>query len=555
MSDIGSFYGNLYMETHMMRYQQSMKLALQEQQNAMMIAQMLNATLINLDKQIKDVKGVTTTDDFNRLMKLYGMKQTSISEAEKRQLQVYRDVNDIFDISRSLPTINNAGETFAGSLASAGTVESKARRYAGTIGGYSRGTEQAKAVAAATYERFKADSYRKGYQSTFDANDSKIRQAIGDTMGVAPGNIDTVDAQKQAMLQDRLNKVGGTALSADDLADIDARIKQLQAGGVDTAAQKDAIDALLAQRTQLTAQQQQALQTASRSPEESITRARRIYRSQYAPIDVQRREAFQNYLARLNPGQQILALGYETTKPGDAKFIFKPRKNIADDQVKSAAYDLYYTLQKEREQGKVPTYKLHEKVAELFPNDEKKQERVIGIILRATELETPDSIQKTIERNARLQAIAEKKPFSDKDFTAILGGTEGPKTPPPQITQDDVIFDESGGTINPEAQRAEEAAKQAETSEVLETPAATVTQLDIGTQFLLPYTSGGKTRNYGYKVVGFDPEDKSPLFHFLKLGSLEEGDAILKDTDRYNEALEAYNKQLEEANKAASETK
>lgn len=555
MSDIGSFYGNLYMETHMMRYQQSMKLALQEQQNAMMIAQMLNATLINLDKQIKDVKGVTTTDDFNRLMKLYGMKQTSISEAEKRQLQVYRDVNDIFDISRSLPTINNAGETFAGSLASAGTVESKARRYAGTIGGYSRGTEQAKAVAAATYERFKADSYRKGYQSTFDANDSKIRQAIGDTMGVAPGNIDTVDAQKQAMLQDRLNKVGGTALSADDLADIDARIKQLQAGGVDTAAQKDAIDALLAQRTQLTAQQQQALQTASRSPEESITRARRIYRSQYAPIDVQRREAFQNYLARLNPGQQILALGYETTKPGDAKFIFKPRKNIADDQVKSAAYDLYYTLQKEREQGKVPTYKLHEKVAELFPNDEKKQERVIGIILRATELETPDSIQKTIERNARLQAIAEKKPFSDKDFTAILGGTEGPKTPPPQITQDDVIFDESGGTINPEAQRAEEAAKQAETSEVLETPAATVTQLDIGTQFLLPYTSGGKTRNYGYKVVGFDPEDKSPLFQFLKLGSLEEGDAILKDTDRYNEALEAYNKQLEEANKAASETK
>ena len=555
MSDIGSFYGNLYMETHMMRYQQSMKLALQEQQNAMMIAQMLNATLINLDKQIKNVKGATTTDDFNRLMKLYGMKQSSISEAEKRQLQVYRDINDIFDISRSLPTINNAGETFAGSLASAGTVESKARRYAGTIGGYSRGTEQAKAVAAATYERFKADAYRKGYQSTFDANDSKIRQAIGDTMGVAPGNIDTVDAQKQAMLQDRLNKVGGTALSQDDLDDIDARIKQLQEGGVDTQAQKDAVDALLLQRTQLTAQQQQALQTASRSPEESITRARRIYRSQYAPLDVQRREAFQNYLARLNPGQQILALGYETTKPGDAKFIFKPRKNIADDQVKSAAYDLYYSLQKEREQGKVPTYKLHEKVAELFPNDERKQERVIGIILRATELETPDSIQKTIERNARLQALAEKKPFSDKDLSAMFGGTEGPRTPPPQITQDDVTFDESGGTINPEAQRAEEAAKQAETSEVLEAPAATVTQLDIGTQFLLPYTKGGKTQNYGYKLSGFDPNDQTPVFTFLKLGSLEEGDAILPNTDRYNEALEAYNKQLEEANKAASETK
>ena len=555
MADIGSFYGNIYMETHMMRYQQSMKLAMQEQQNAMMVAQMLNATLINLDKQIKDVKGVTSGDEFNRLMKLYGMKQTSISEREKRQIQVYNQVNDIYDISRSLPTINNAGETFASSLASAGTVESKARRYAGTIGGYSRGTEQAKAVAAATYERFKADAYRKGYQSTFDANDSKIRQAIGDTTGVAPGNIDTVDAQKEAMLNKRLTEVGGTALSADDLKDIDARIEALQDGGVSTEQQKGAINALLAQRTRLTEQQTQALQTASRSPEESITRARRIYRSQYAPLDVQRREAFQNYLARLDPGQQILALGYETTKPGDAKFIFKPRKNVKDDQVKAAAYDLYYSLQKEREQGKVPTYKLHEKVAELFPNDERKQEKVIGIILRATELETPDSIQKTIERNARLQAIAERKPFSDKDFTAILGGKEGPRTPPPQTTEDDMIFDESGGTINPEAQRAEEAAKQAESSEVLQAPTQ-ITQLDIGTQFLLPYTAGGKTQNYGYKVAGFNPEDNSPIFTFLKLGSLAEGDALLKDTDRYNEALEQYNKRLEEANKAAtSETK
>ena len=122
MADIGSFYGNIYMETHMMRYQQSMKLAMQEQQNAMMVAQMLNATLINLDKQIKDVKGVTTGDDFNQLMKLYGMKQTSISEREKRQIQVYNQVNDIYDISRSLPTVNNAGETFANSLAAAGTV-------------------------------------------------------------------------------------------------------------------------------------------------------------------------------------------------------------------------------------------------------------------------------------------------------------------------------------------------------------------------------------------------------------------------------------------------
>jgi hypothetical protein len=537
MADIGSFYGNIYMETHMMRYQQSMKLAMQEQQNAMMVAQMLNATLINLDKQIKDVKGVTTGDDFNQLMKLYGMKQTSISEREKRQIQVYNQVNDIYDISRSLPTVNNAGETFANSLAAAGTVESKARRYAGTIGGYSRSTEQAKAVAAATYERFKADAYRKGYQSTFDANDSKIRQAIGDTMGVAPGNIDTVDAQKEAMLQDRLTKVGGSALSTSDLADIDARIQQLQAGGVSPEQQKGAIDALLAQRTQLTQQQTQALQTASRSPEESITRARRIYRSQYAPLDVQRREAFQNYLARLDPGQQILALGYETTKPGAAKFIFKPRKQIADDPVKAAAYDLYYSLQKERDAGKVPGYKLHEKVAELFPNDERKQEQVIGIILRATDLETPDSIQKTIERNARLQSIAEKKSFSDKDFTAAFGGVEGPKDPPPLPP---------GGEVGVEQEPADIPAQPAVAAV---TP---VTQLDLGTQFLMPYTSGGKTQNYGYKLSGFDPEDSTPVFTFLKLGSLEEGDAILKDTDRYKEALDQYNKQLEEANKAAA---
>ena len=69
MPSIAVFYTNTYYNTHMQRYQQATQLAMQEQQTAFAIAQLLNQQAINLDKQIKAIKDAETEDDFNKLMK------------------------------------------------------------------------------------------------------------------------------------------------------------------------------------------------------------------------------------------------------------------------------------------------------------------------------------------------------------------------------------------------------------------------------------------------------------------------------------------------------
>tara|TARA_R100000005_G_scaffold96064_1_gene80440 strand:- start:1706 stop:3370 length:1665 start_codon:yes stop_codon:yes gene_type:complete len=549
MATVADFYTNTYLLTHQQRYQQATQLAMQEQQTAFAIAQMLNAQAINLDKQIKAIKDAETEDDFNKLMKAYGMQEQVRTSQDKRRIQIYNQVNDIFDIQRSLPTINNAGESFASSLASAGSVANKAKRYAGTVGGYSRATDQAKAVGSAIYERFKADAYRKGYQTTFDANDAAIRQEIADITGIKVSDIDTVEAQKKKMLDDRLRTEGAQNVDLTTLdtiiAEIEADIAAEEAGGegaVDPSTKQARIDALLTQRTALTEQQQRALATAQRAPEETISRARTIYRSQYAPRDVQRKEAFQNYLARLDPGQAALMLGYESVKPGQAKFMFKPFKNIEDDPTKAAAYTLYYEMQKIREEGGSFTGNdlLHKRIAELLPNDTEAQNKAIGYILRATEMEDPDSIANAIKRNAELQALANKKDFKDKDLSGIFGGVEAPRDPGPP-----------GG--RPEGDDVEELIEQPEplpdpeeltADEVIEAAPVGPTPFEIGDVLKLD-----PTYSYGYKYAG-TTSGGLPIFEGTGdiagktiTGAPADGDSVIADPDAknmYNEAYKLY---------------
>jgi len=547
MPSIADFYTNTYYNTHMQRYQQAMQLAMQEQQTAFAIAQLLNAQAINLDKQIRQVKQAETEDDFNKLMKAYGLQEQVRSSRDKRRIQIYNQVNDIFDIQRSLPTINNAGDDFANSLASAGSVANKAKRYAGTVGGYSRATDQAKAVGSAIYERFKADAYRKGYQTKFDANDAAIRQEIANITGIQVSDIDTVEAQKQQMLNTRLNEEGGENVDLATLdtviAEIEADIAAEQAGGeasVDPATKQDRIDALLAQRTALSTQQRQALATAQRAPEETISRARTIYRSQYAPRDVQRQEAFQNYLARLTPAQQMLTLGYESVKPGEAKFMFKPFKRIEDDPTKAAAYTLYYEMQKIREEG--GTFQgndlLHKRIAQLLPNDAEAQEKAIGYILRATEMEDPDSIANAIRRNAQLQMKA--KDIANTDLTAVFGGVEAPRAPA------DLPPGGPGDLSEPEAgEQPEEATETVEQETVVEEPAGP-TPYAIGDSFKLD-----PSFTYGYKYTG-TTSGGLPIFEGTGkiagktiTGAPADADSVIADPDAKNMYNEAYKKYLE----------
>ena len=67
-------------------------------------------------------------------------------------------------------------------------------------------------------------------------------------------------------------------------------------------------------------------------------------------------------------------------------------------------------MQKIREEGGSFTGNdlLHKRIAELLPNDVEEQNKAIGYILRATEMEDPDSIANAIKRNAELQALANR---------------------------------------------------------------------------------------------------------------------------------------------------
>ena len=416
---VADFYTSTYLQTHMQRYQYALQMAQQQQASSMAVAQMLNEQLKNIDNQIADIKGAKSSDQFNRLVKAYGLKQDVLSDKARRQIAVYNQVNDIWNIQASLPTMSNAADQFASSLASAGTIESKARRYAGSVGGYSRGTDQAKAVAAATYSNFMADAYRKGYQTQFDASKSQIKTAIAQTMGVNVTDIDTAEAQKQKMIKDRLSEQGGTIISESDLNKVIQEAQAAQTGTVTQGQTKSAVDQLLEARTQIAAEQMMALQRAQQTPEQTIQQARNIYRSQFAPVKTQEKEAFQNYMLRLDPVQQMMMLGFESTKPGDVAFIKKPRQSVAkqalkdnatrEDKAKLVAYDLFYAAQSDIKAGKTPQYKIHEKVAEAFPNDDATQQKVLGYILRAQGELSGDSIDKAEKRTAELKAKADEK--------------------------------------------------------------------------------------------------------------------------------------------------
>lgn len=450
MAPQADFYTNAYLTTHMKRYQMALQMVQQQKQSEFMIAQMLNDQIRNLDRQIASVKGAGSSSEFNQLIKAYQLKQSVIGDATKRQIQVYDSVEDMFDVSTSLPTINNAADTFAKSLATAGSVESKARRSAGSVGGYSRGTEQAKAVAAATYSAMKADAYRNGQQIKFDANDSTIRSTIAKTMNVSETDIDTVDIQKQKMLTQRLDALGGATT---DEATLDALIADVEArdsGEATPSGKKSAIDQLMAQRTALATQQNVALSKAQASPEAQIQQARELYRSQFAPRATQKKQAFENYLLSLDKPQQMIALGYENTKPSQVKFMFKPRNKIAGNEAKEVAYDLFYAAQKERREGKKPSYLIHTKVEEAFPNNPAKQQEVLGYIFRATEVETGTKIEDTMERNEKIKEVAARKEAKaaakeqdDRNliqkgfdaFTSLFADKIQVDQPPPEATE------------------------------------------------------------------------------------------------------------------------
>lgn len=428
------FYRNTYIDTQMQRYELAMQMAASDAAQQFAIAQMLAQQLASLDKSIADIQGAKTTDELTQRLKVAGLKQTVISDAMRRKISIYEDVQKQFDVSPSLASVNTAADKFGSSLSAAGTIQDKARRQAGTVSGYTPGSNQALAVAATTFSTFKAEAERNGYGTQFTAAEADIKNEIAKRFGVDAKKIDTVDAVKDTLLQDRLKTEGGQAVGDTELKQIEALV-----GGNATPQQKqEALDQLLARRAKLTDEQLNALERSSLTPEQKMQRAREIYNTQLGPESYKNRglQEYQSYFNRLPPEMQKITLGYQQVKPQDVKFMEGRRSAIVGDKEKEVAFDLYYALEKDRRAGKQPAYLVHEKVEQFFPNDERAQQRVLGYIFRQTEKESGIGIDMAKNRQ--------------KDLDEYLIGEYGRTAPSDEEILDDLLAGRIGLIKPPE---------------------------------------------------------------------------------------------------------
>ena len=498
MATVAEWYRITYIDTHSQRFNDAQRLVQADIQQQFLVAQLLNEQIKNLDKQIQDINDAQSKGQFDRLVKTYGLQQQVISDTQRRQLSVISTVDDMYRIDSSLASIGTAADSFGNALSTAGSIEGKVGRFARTVGGYTRGSEQAKAVAATIYDQFKAAANARGssFAAQFNTNDANIRKEIAQATGVTPTDISTVNQQKEAKLKKMLEEQGEQAVS-------DTQINELitLARADDTTPQEvqDLEDKLLAARTALSNKQLAALQRASITPEEKMMRAREIYNTQFAPKSVQNKArgaaAFSAYFETLDPVQQNIMLGFNETTPQQAKFMQQPRYKIEGNAEKETAYDLYYDARRKRLQGQPMDGNLHQIVADKFPDDVEAQQRVLGYIFRASSEEAQISAKTEQDRLEKFDKQKEKlygpkpPPLLDRitDFVSRIelgGGDADPVQPalfdkdkdeePP--AEDPASGNQPGDT---EEQPADEIPTQPE-------PIPTVEEVN-----LIPYTKPG----------------------------------------------------------------
>jgi predicted transcriptional regulator len=215
MATVAEWYRITYIDTHLQRFNDAQRLVQADIQQQFLVAQLLNEQIKNLDKQIQDINDAQSKGQFDRLVKAYGLEQQVISDTQRRQLSVISTVDDMYRIDSSLASIGTAADSFGNALSTAGSIEGKVGRFARTVGGYTRGSEQAKAVAATIYDQFKAAANARGasFAAQFNTNDAKIRKEIAQATGVTPTDISTVNQQKEAKLNEMLQDQGQQAIS------------------------------------------------------------------------------------------------------------------------------------------------------------------------------------------------------------------------------------------------------------------------------------------------------------------------------------------------------
>jgi hypothetical protein len=381
------FYTNTYMQTHYQRYQLALQMAQGETLRAMEVAQLLDRQIRNLQTAQARVTSSRSMSEFEANLKILSLENNVENAALQRQITVINNVEKQYNIDSTLPSMNQSADDFGAALIGVSDPSAAARRYANQITGYSKGSDGANAVAAATFGAFQAAAYRKGgsARTKFDANRAKIKAEIAKAQGVQEVGMDTWQAQKDKEIASRLSKQGGRTLTKTEIT----ALKELEKDPQKALAKQRAttVGGLEAQKQKLLEQQKHALQVAQQRPEQTMMRAQTIYSETMSPMKQKdmalRRQS--DILRSLPPEQKMMALGFErVTAEQGAALLDKSYAEIEAGSAEAIAQQVYYAALKDRMAGKPVSFKIHEKVYEMT-EDTDERELALGYILRMTE--------------------------------------------------------------------------------------------------------------------------------------------------------------------------
>jgi hypothetical protein len=358
--------------------------------------------------------------------------------------------------------------------------------------------------------------------------------------------------------------------SPEDDAKLELQAKQSTAAGDLSKQMADARKAL---------KQQTAV--ASRSPEETMIRARQIYSSQFSPRTVGQMRQSQNTEMFMNMPEpmQIITQGYYEVAPGQADYIKNPRNSIpgapgsVEREINEAAYDLFYKGMEDRKGGGNISYVLHKKAEELFPVQRfidagmtpdaaeeeafRVQKQVIGIVLRAEDANRGGGKRRRLLRQRQKQMDDAARAARQNEVSNKRIDEEMQRNPDKTIG--DIIFDESGGTINPptiedlggkpddEVSPVKIESKPKDTTSDIEIPGPgqPVMLPPAGTVYRFDYVDKGVDKEYGYEITGYDAAG-NPILVFRGLNK-KKGDPLgaasknpLSERQKA-EAMERYN--------------
>lgn len=588
---VGNIYNQAYLQTHEQRMAMAIKMAESEFTT-------LADRITELEKKIADYERAIAGDFTspgssadNAATARLRLMHTVRAERNKRVDRAVKEAEDSFDIARF--NVPGAQETMAAKMRAGSTVSSSVDAGLANLGGKGAGKNNLQRIVIAKALLQAAENAATTAGKSAQFNRTQQRNRIAAAYGIDPNDmIANEETLKRRFIETRKKEIDQT-IGVKPLSAADKQ--KLEAEKTETAKQLEKL------RQQMSDRYGDDVDFG-----ELIERGRQIYNERLGPISGEDKKIQRQIqrMTKVSPRARQNLAALEAVKIDDRRIDLVGREGGAsgiadDDKVIAAASAILEAKKKGRDT--IPfdlalemtgdpdkayealglafrKFALDQQESDALAREKAKQKEVDPAKAEAKEVikeslaaqgQSGDDFLDSIEIDFNLNdlfgsRIQKEAKESEKETNKFLDGllnifkgradvTRRPLTATEQAAQSGsritkvtpIKKEDMKPSNRPEAEEA--APKAAEVVGDVTEPK--VTTLPLGQQFKFDYKTGSGTKKYGYEIAGYDPNDNSPIFTFLKLGTLAKGDAILKDTAQYKEAKAAYDKMLEEMQK------